>query len=93
VPHWNEILHVATRIADFIPLGYLGVDIVLDAEHGPMVLELNARPGLAIQMANDSGLETRLDAVNRLPAPSSDPHERVRLAQLWFGSAAAPPCS
>ena len=37
-------------------LGYLGADIVLDKYRGPMMLELNARPGLAIQIANGRGL-------------------------------------
>ena len=41
-------------------LGYLGVDIVLDRYHGPLILELNARPGLAIQIANRVGLAQRL---------------------------------
>jgi len=38
-----------------LPNGYLGVDIVLDKEHGPLMLELNARPGLNIQIANREG--------------------------------------
>ena len=41
-------------------LGYIGVDIVLDRDLGPLVLELNARPGLAIQIANRQGLLRRL---------------------------------
>ena len=85
VPQWDTILLVAARIAEFIPLGYLGVDIVLDAEHGPMVLELNARPGLAIQMANAAGLETRLQAIDRLDSLASDPAARVLQAREWFG--------
>jgi alpha-L-glutamate ligase-like protein len=86
VPNWGDILLIAARIAEFIPLGYIGVDIVLDAERGPMVLELNARPGLAIQMANAAGLETRLNAIERLANPSDDPTTRVRHACEWFGN-------
>ncbi|MBI2567360.1 MAG: alpha-L-glutamate ligase-like protein [Candidatus Schekmanbacteria bacterium] len=56
VPRWAELLDIARRCAAAIPLGYLGVDIVLDRRHGPLVLELNARPGLAIQVANMRGL-------------------------------------
>jgi alpha-L-glutamate ligase-like protein len=88
VPQWDTILLVAARIAEFIPLGYMGVDIVIDAEHGPMVLELNARPGLAIQMANAAGLETRLQAIDQLDFPATDPLVRVRQAREWFGHAA-----
>ena len=40
---------------------YLGVDIVIDQERGPLVLEVNVRPGLAIQLANRQGLRRRLE--------------------------------
>jgi hypothetical protein len=82
-----EILLVATHIADFVPLGYIGVDIVLDATHGPMVLELNARPGLAIQLANDAGLELRLQCIDDRTSRTSSPETRVRQACDWFGAA------
>jgi D-alanine-D-alanine ligase-like ATP-grasp enzyme len=39
-----------------VGLGYLGADIVLDHRQGPLLLEANARPGLAIQIANGQGL-------------------------------------
>ncbi len=85
VPLWDTVLLIAARIAEFIPLGYMGVDIVLDAVRGPMVLELNARPGLAIQMANAAGLETRLDAIDRLTMPTPDTQTRVNQSREWFG--------
>ncbi len=49
VPFWAEILDICKRGAKAIPLGYLGFDIVLDRARGPLVLEVNARPGLEIQ--------------------------------------------
>ena len=49
VPQWKEIVSVATRTAEALPLKYLGVDLVVDRELGPMVLEVNARPGIEIQ--------------------------------------------
>lgn len=53
VPHWEECIALARRAAAaFSEISYLGVDIVLDRERGPLVLEMNARPGLAIQLAN-----------------------------------------
>jgi alpha-L-glutamate ligase-like protein len=85
VPKWDEVLMIAARIAELVPLGYIGVDIVLDAEQGPMVLELNARPGLAIQMANAAGLEKRLRAIDDLPNHASDPQTRVQQALQLFG--------
>ncbi len=87
VPLWDTVLLIAARIAEFIPLGYMGVDIVLDAVRGPMVLELNARPGLAIQMANAAGLVTRLNAIDRLDSPAADPQTRIQQARQWFATA------
>lgn len=55
VPYWNQILEIASSCYDLTGLGYLGVDIVLDKEQGPLMLELNARPGLNIQIANREG--------------------------------------
>ncbi len=55
VPYWNKILEIASGCYDLTGLGYLGVDIVLDKEQGPLMLELNARPGLNIQIANREG--------------------------------------
>ncbi|WP_239639417.1 alpha-L-glutamate ligase-like protein, partial [Vibrio cholerae] len=52
VPHWERLLTLAASAWEMTGLGYLGTDMVLDKEEGPMVLELNARPGLAIQIAN-----------------------------------------
>ncbi|MBQ3034493.1 MAG: alpha-L-glutamate ligase-like protein, partial [Alphaproteobacteria bacterium] len=57
-------------------LGYLGADIVMDKNNGPMVLELNARPGLAIQIANQKGLSHILDEIDTYPQNLS-PQERV----------------
>jgi hypothetical protein len=66
------VLQLARRVAAAVELGYIGVDIVIDAHEGPMLLEANARPGLAIQTANARGLVRPLkeiDAGHRLPPP------------------------
>lgn len=63
VPAWPEILDVARRAAGAVPLGYLGVDVVVDVARGPLVLEINARPGLEIQNVNGLGLGTALAAL------------------------------
>ncbi|MBI3091018.1 MAG: alpha-L-glutamate ligase-like protein [Candidatus Tectomicrobia bacterium] len=67
VPHWPTMLHLAARCYELAGLGYLGVDLVLDEQRGPLLLELNARPGLAIQLANESGLLERLQRVDAAP--------------------------
>jgi alpha-L-glutamate ligase-like protein len=56
LPSWPEVLDVARRAALAVPLGYLGVDVVVDVARGPLVLEINARPGLEIQNVNGRGL-------------------------------------
>jgi alpha-L-glutamate ligase-like protein len=64
VPFWDEVIRISRRVAEAVGLGYLGVDIVIDAEHGPLLLEANARPGLAIQIANARGLLPRLAEID-----------------------------
>jgi len=60
IPYWMDILTLAVRSQEISNLGFLGVDIAIDKERGPVILELNARPGLAIQVANLDGLKWRL---------------------------------
>ena len=77
VPYWREHLYIGALAYDMTGLGYLGADIVLDADKGPMMLELNARPGLAIQIANGIGLKTRIDEVDRNFPQNLNAQERV----------------
>jgi alpha-L-glutamate ligase-like protein len=60
IPYWLDILNLAVRSQEISGLGFLGVDIAIDKDRGPVILELNARPGLAIQVANLDGLKRRL---------------------------------
>jgi alpha-L-glutamate ligase-like protein len=69
VPQWQELLELACACYDMTGLGYLGVDLVLDRDRGPMLLELNARPGLSIQVANGCGLLPRLRRVETVAHP------------------------
>lgn len=64
VPYWRQVLELSRRVAEAVGLGYLGVDVVVDAVAGPMLLEANARPGLAIQIANGRGLIPRLEEID-----------------------------
>lgn len=61
VPFWSEIVEVSRRLQHVTSLGYMGVDILVDENRGPLVLELNARPGLEIQNANGKGLRPVLE--------------------------------
>jgi alpha-L-glutamate ligase-like protein len=64
VPCWPQILDMAQRVSRATGLGYVGVDLVLDRTHGPLLLEANARPGLAIQIANGMGLIRRCEEID-----------------------------
>lgn len=80
VPHWGELLRIAARCAELTGLGYFGVDMVLDNTRGPMVLELNARPGLNIQIANRRGLLHRLEFIQRHAHELKGVEEKVAFA-------------
>lgn len=82
IPQWTYILEVAIKAQGASKLGYAGVDIVIDEEHGPLVLEVNARPGLSIQLANGASLRTRLERVAGLNITS--PKAGIELARSLF---------
>lgn len=90
LPNWQEFLQLSSTCYELTGLGYLGVDLVLDETLGPMILELNARPGLNIQIANDVGLMSRAREVERhladdaLPYGGEIPGQRVRWSQAQF---------
>ena len=83
---WPEMLEMAARCYEATGLGYMGVDLVVDHREGPLLLELNARPGLAIQMANGRGLLPRLRTIERLKRPHFTPVERASYAMRTFAS-------
>ncbi|NTS76686.1 hypothetical protein HR060_07370 [Catenovulum sp. SM1970] len=56
LPFWSKIVEMSQACSEALGLGYMGVDICLDEYLGPLVLELNGRPGLEIQNINKSGL-------------------------------------
>jgi alpha-L-glutamate ligase-like protein len=86
IPAWNDLLELSARCFELTGLGYMGVDIVLDRNMGPLILEINARPGLAIQIANSSGLQERLDKIEALDSIPANPKERVALTLELFAN-------
>jgi len=66
IPYWREILELAVKSQEISDLGFLGADIAIDKENGPVFLELNARPGLTIQVANMAGLKERMERIEGL---------------------------
>jgi hypothetical protein len=77
--YWNKLPEAAVDLANVIEIGYRGVDFVLDAAVGPVVLEANARPGLAIQVAHRRGLRPRLAWVDAQPPEMLDRRRRMEL--------------
>lgn len=84
IPNWTQVLLTAVKAQMVSHLGYIGVDIVLHPEKGPMVLEMNAEPGLNIQLANQTGLRKRLDRVEGLKVV--DAEHGVKIAKSLFAS-------
>jgi alpha-L-glutamate ligase-like protein len=84
IPEWEKILDIAARCFELTGLGYIGVDIVLDRDRGPLVLELNARPGLAIQIANRQGLLRRLRICEQRADFSAAAPQRIEFARREF---------
>ena len=86
IPYWDRMLQIAAQGYEMTGLGYLGVDLVLDRDLGPLMLELNARPGLAIQIANRQGLWARLREIEAEVAatPGASVDDRVAFARERF---------
>lgn len=87
IPHWDRLLEISARAYELTKLGYFGVDLVLDRDKGPLILEFNARPGLNIQIANRTGLLPRLYLINEVVGHLSGTNERVAFAKTEFSVA------
>lgn len=83
IPEWKHILHMAVEAQQASGLGFLGADIAIDRDLGPVFLELNARPGLSIQIANLDGLKNRLKRVEGIKIKSVA--RGVRVGMDLFG--------
>lgn len=88
LPHWEKCLEIAASCYELTGMGYLGVDLVLDKSIGPMMLELNARPGLNIQIANHTGLLRRCTEIEAFlrengQIPCKD---RIAFSQIKFAN-------
>ncbi|MFP4650517.1 MAG: alpha-L-glutamate ligase-like protein [Desulfobacterales bacterium] len=85
VPDWQNLLVLASRSHEITRLGYVGADLVVDRDRGPLLIELNARPGLAIQVANGTGLLPRLKKIEKLDPDLIPPAEkRVKYSMNAF---------
>lgn len=73
VPEWPLILDLSRKAARAVPLGYSGLDLMIDETRGPLIIEINAHPGLAIQLANGKGLASILFEEEPISRPSRRP--------------------
>ncbi|MCH8518446.1 DUF1704 domain-containing protein [Candidatus Gracilibacteria bacterium] len=83
LPDWDKILSLAVRVQYVTKIPFLGCDIVLDDKDGPLLLEMNVRPGLEIQNVNLAPLEARLKRVDGIIVDSIE--KGVRLGKDLFG--------
>lgn len=88
-PYWDDILLMAAKSYEMTGLGYIGVDVVLDRQKGPLLLELNARPGISIQIANRRGLRFVLEKAAGLASEKLSAEERAAIAKTLQTVAAA----
>lgn len=84
IPKWKTLLKIAAQCNELTGLGYIGVDLVLDKDKGPLILEMNARPGLNIQIANRAGLLPRLQLVEQHQQDLSNIEDRIAFCRQQF---------
>ena len=86
IPRWDFILESSAKGCEVTGLGYLGVDMVIDRDRGPLILEMNARPGLNIQIANGTGLASRIARIEEGHDERASPAERAAFARREFSA-------
>ncbi len=84
IPYWDQILTIASQIQLITNLGYMAVDICIDKNVGPVLLEINARAGLGVQIANLAPLRRRLERIEGIKVTT--PAKGVRVAKDMFGN-------
>jgi hypothetical protein len=90
IPDWEKVMALAIHSAQAAGLGYMRADIVLQPSIKkpgttiPKVLELNAQPGLKIQLANKAGLRRRLERVEGLEVDT--PEKGIKIAKELFAN-------
>jgi len=84
IPYWDDILMIASKCQLITNLGYMAVDIAIDKTSGPVLIEINARAGLAVQIANLAPLKKRLQRIEGVKVTT--PIKGVRIAKDMFGN-------
>ncbi len=87
IPNWTQLLETAVLAANAAGFVFMGADLFVHPEKGPMIVELNGFPGLSIQLANRAGLKRRLERVEGLEV--RDHKHGVKIAQALFAESFA----
>lgn len=82
IPFWNEVLATAVQAATAAGFVFMGADIFIHPDKGPMIVELNGFPGLSIQLCNRAGLKRRLERVEGIEV--RNPEHGVKIGQALF---------
>lgn len=84
IPFWDKILNIASEVQLLTNLGYMAIDLCIDRNSGPVLLEINARAGLGVQIANLAPLRRRLERIEGVKVTT--PTKGVRIAKDMFGN-------
>jgi alpha-L-glutamate ligase-like protein/uncharacterized protein (TIGR02421 family) len=84
IPYWDDILMTASQCQLNTNLGYMAVDIAIDKTSGPVLIEINARAGLGVQIANLAPLRRRLQRIEGVKVTT--PVKGIRIAKDMFGN-------
>ena len=82
IPDWDRMMELAILVQEHISLGFMAVDFLIDPVKGPLIVELTARPGMGIQIANMSGLRRRIERVEGLEDVT--PGRGIEVAKALF---------
>lgn len=83
IPFWDDVLRIACKAQLATNLGYMGADIAIDKYQGPVLLEINARAGIGIQLANLQPLRKRLEKLENVQVSTIE--KGIRIAKDMFG--------
>ena len=83
IPDWENFLLIASKVQQITNLGFAAIDLTIDKNMGPVLLEINARAGLAVQIANMAPMRRRLERIEGIKV--NTPEKGVRIAQDIFG--------
>lgn len=84
IPFWDDLLMISSQVQLVTNLGYMAVDLSIDHHNGPVLLEINARAGLGLQIANLAPLRKRLERIEGISV--TNPKKGVRIAKDIFGN-------